>query len=258
MSSGLWAQRGGNPLRWPLLCLLALAGQSVWLFALSAPQWPDPAVRSTSAPSWKWIADGDPARATISEWLQVASPALVALPNPAGFSRALAEHVLAVSPPLGHPPDIPYTLERLHRGASQSPAVYRPPGPAVEDRAADLPLRRTMQAESGLHPVDIPGHKVPFMLRWIVESTRPMDEVVWPINGPLHTATPWHAELVLVVDDSGLLRHVLLERGTGVEEINDILLRRIHTWRWAPGESEETLRLHLSYVGRSSSFREEE
>ncbi len=236
--------------RWIVLSVVVLFGQSVWLYALSAPSWPQGMQNPAPIATWTWIAaDLVKPDAHVSNVPSYRSPSLIALPNMDGFSRTLLMESVSVEPPLEPPPDLSLRLkkpvQRQDSGTAikQLSRIYAAPGIARETvlHARDRKGEPPYDPKRSLH------------MTWRIRSVRALESIP-PAEEGLLNAPPWHAEVSLYVDANGLVRQAFLERRTSSDKLDSVLLRMVHTWRWETGTSPETLRVRLSNVAPAPSL----
>lgn len=247
--NGFEPDRRAHPWRWVIALGGALALQSCWFGVL---EYAPPSARGpeSTPPSLLWINLDAPEAWThwraASAWR---APDLFALPHIYGFSRHRLQDRVSMRPPVDRPAPgdlaLSWSAYQAFTRASQSDPIRvdRPTLPPT-----NLPLPPVDRALPVPEPPS-PGTAIPRIRTIPALEKRPIEHLHWPEGAAYWGTAAWTAEVVLRVDEQGVVTEALLDRRTPDDAINERLLQVLYGWRWAVGDRVESVRISIGYAG---------
>lgn len=236
-----------NPWKWIACLLAATTIHAVWWFGLRF-DWDPPRPAPAGPAGMVWLREADAAEwsRTVDLW----SPTLFALPSVHGFSSPLLRETVAVRPPVEPPPPVNWALDRAALDVSPAvqPSVAWSPWEVLREREEDLPLRVPVPA-AARGERRFPATAVPAMEPVENGRGRRPQTVDWPVGAAFWGDQPWTAELLVQVDEQGMVTLVLLDGRTEQSAVDETLVRTAYAWRWAPGPGSERFRVRVRYAG---------
>lgn len=231
-----------------MACLLAVIGHGIWFFWLDIT-WAVPRDAVPSPPRWTLVTRPDTTPDhPLTQMLEVWSPAAFALPTPVGFSRPLLTEEIRLRPPLHSPSETAMLLERRRVQPPAESAVTLPEWEQLREQIEAHPLRLpsapTPQPDAPVTP-----SPVPIVHRLDGAEHRDVEHMTMTEDTTLWGTTSWSAELVLHIDPWGTVNQALVHRRAAYEPANKRLIQDAHTWRWAPADQADIVRIRLVYEG---------
>ncbi|GEM_PF-602829 len=246
--------RREHPGPWIAALGMTLLIHGFW-FGMLEYQWAPPIAQHKSAPTLLWVDLREPER--YADWRAATAwqaPNLFALPHVYGFSRHRLQDRVSMRPPVDQPSPGDLTLSwSAAQAMAQAAAIDEPTVDALAWRIAEtsLPLPDEPAPTTASAPAPLlPSAVVAPRIRAIqTPEPRPIEQLHWPEGAAYWGTTAWTAEVVLRIDEQGVVTEALLDRRTPDSEINARLLNAVYGWRWAVGDQSARVRVSISYAG---------
>ncbi|MBU0676934.1 MAG: hypothetical protein KJ626_02365 [Verrucomicrobia bacterium] len=233
---------------WIVAGVITVAWHAFWFMWLS----PEPvaaSVEPVQVPDFRYLPAGSFApsgEGRVAELRGMWSADLFSLPSLVGFSRPLLIIRIGARPPLESPVDAKVLLPREEKrtadvGAIEELDLLAGVSDQLTSLDSDLNYFDGFNAESptgsflrveciaGLSPDELAAVELPTPA--IFTNQIPLDFIA-----------------VVEFDDTGAVRHALLERGSDDGRLNGLMLRSIYQWRMPPSEVERRGTVRISYV----------
>jgi hypothetical protein len=199
---------------------LAIVAALAVLGRMTPPEEPA-TVRRT--PHWTWILPGSPAEAALSDVRALRTPTAFALPTAAGFTSALRARMPRLAPPM-----------RRAAAAIAAAASLPPAAPLPDWTSPDFAVRTPLPRHgTGWKPVFANRRPPPdrprmdFPPGWEPRIFSGLD-LAYPDWVP---GSPWTASADILFDAKGIPVSVLLDRSSGIPDVDRQLARSAAAWR---------------------------
>lgn len=202
---------------------LAIVAALAILGRMAPPEEPA-TVRRT--PHWTWILPGAPAEAALSDVRAVRTPTVFALPTAVGFTSPLRARIPRLTPPMRRAAS-PAAL-------SVAAAPFSPGAPLPDWTSPDFaPRAPSPPPGTGWKPVfanrrpppDLPGMDFPAGWEPRIFSGLDLAYADWAAG------SPWTASVDIRFDSAGIPLAVLLDRPSGIPDVDRQLARSAAVWR---------------------------